>query len=76
MSQDCLTCFLMERLREVRIASCLPIETVALRMGASSRKIMQWENSPKPDITLAQVADYALVCGCIPVFNKGSIVNE
>ena len=61
--QDYWTCYQMETMIAMRLHTGTTIEAIAAKAGVTSEKVRSWENSPLPDITLAQLYDYALACG-------------
>jgi DNA-binding XRE family transcriptional regulator len=70
LEQDFYTSDLMERLRNVRMQQGLSVEEVAAKVGVDPSIVSRWENSPMPDITLVQIAEYTLACGYSPLAMK------
>lgn len=64
--QDYLTCYIVERLRTLRLLAGLDVRDIATALHISEKRVMKWETSPTPDITFRQFTEYAICCGYMP----------
>jgi transcriptional regulator with XRE-family HTH domain len=64
--QDYLVCYHVERLRALRVQSGLDCSDIAKALHISVKRVIRWETSPMPNITIKQFAEYAIACGYMP----------
>ena len=65
-TQEYYTSFVMEQVRAVRLRAGVTLAQIATACNCSEACVSEWEQSPRPDITLKQLVQYAHTCGMSP----------